>query len=81
MTSWVGTGQNLPISAEQIQNVLGSERVKQFAAKAGISPEVASSKLAELLPAVVDRLTPDGKAPEGGDFLQQVLSFFNRKSG
>src|ERR1700751_4803301 len=42
MTSWVGTGQNLPISADQIQHVLGSEQVKELAAKAGISPDIAS---------------------------------------
>ena len=42
VTSWVGTGQNLPISADQIQHVLGSEQVKELAAKAGISPDAAS---------------------------------------
>ena len=45
VTSWVGTGQNLPISADQIQHVLGSEQVKELAAKAGISPDAAGSHL------------------------------------
>lgn len=77
VNSWVSTGQNLPISAEQIRGVLGSEQVQQFATKAGISPDVASSKLAELLPVVVDKLTPDGKVPEGGGgLLQQVVGLF-----
>jgi uncharacterized protein YidB (DUF937 family) len=80
VNSWVGTGQNLPISAEQIQGVLGSEQVKQLAAKVGISPDVAGSKLAEILPVVVDKLTPDGKIPEGGGLFEQALGFFNRKS-
>lgn len=80
VNSWVGTGQNLPISAEQIQGALGSEKVKQLAAKAGISPEVASSKLAELLPTVVDKLTPDGKIQEGLDLLPKDLSFLDRAS-
>lgn len=47
---WVSTGQNLPIGAEQIQRVLGSEQIQQFASKVGLSPDLASSKLAELLP-------------------------------
>jgi uncharacterized protein YidB (DUF937 family) len=74
VTSWVGTGQNLPISAEQIQNVLSNEHVKAFAAKAGISPDVASAKIAELLPAIVDKLTPNGQVPEQSSLLQSGLS-------
>ncbi len=64
VSSWIGTGQNLPISADQIQHVLGSEQVKELAAKAGISPETASSHLAQLLPMLVDRLTPNGQLPQ-----------------
>jgi uncharacterized protein YidB (DUF937 family) len=64
VTSWVGTGQNLPISADQIQHVLGSEQVKELAAKAGISPDVASSHLAQLLPMLIDKLTPNGQLPQ-----------------
>ena len=50
VSSWVSTGQNLPISADQIQHVLGSEQVKELAAKAGISPDAVSSHLSQLLP-------------------------------
>jgi uncharacterized protein YidB (DUF937 family) len=64
VSSWVGTGQNLPISADQIQHVLGSEQVKELAAKAGISPDIASSHLAQLLPMVIDHLTPGGQIPQ-----------------
>ena len=70
--SWVGTGQNLPISAEQVQGVLGSERVQQMAAKVGISPEMLSGQLAKLLPQAVDKVTPDGTVPDAGT-LQQGL--------
>jgi uncharacterized protein YidB (DUF937 family) len=79
VNSWVSTGQNLPISAEQIRGVVGSEQVQQFAAKVGISPDLATSKIAELLPVVVDKLTPDGKVPEGGGLLQQALGFFAQR--
>jgi len=70
--SWVGTGENLPISAEQIQSVLGSEQVQQMAAKVGISPEMLSGQLARLLPQAVDTVTPDGNVPDAGT-LQQGL--------
>ena len=69
VTSWVSTGQNLPISADQIQNVLGSEQVKELAAKAGISPDAAGSHLAQLLPMLIDKLTPNGQVPQGGGSL------------
>jgi uncharacterized protein YidB (DUF937 family) len=65
VSSWVGTGQNLPISADQLQHVLGSEQVKELAAKAGISPETASAHLSQLLPMLIDKLTPNGQLPEG----------------
>jgi uncharacterized protein YidB (DUF937 family) len=62
----VSTGTNLPISAQQVQAVLGSEQVQAIAAKLGISPEEASGHLAQVLPQVIDKLTPGGNVPEGG---------------
>jgi len=63
--SWVGTGANLPVSAEQIQSVLGSGVVAQFAEKLGVDPAQAAGQLAQLLPQVVDHLTPNGQIPSG----------------
>ena len=60
-SSWVSSGQNLPISEDQIHQVLGSPMVQQIAASCGISPQDASSKLAQFLPMIVDHLTPQGK--------------------
>lgn len=73
-SSWVGNGENLPISSEQIQQVLGNERVQQLAAKAGISPEAASSTLSQLLPTLVDKLTPNGQVPEHSNLLETGMS-------
>ncbi len=66
ISSWIGTGANQAISADQIQEVLGSDMVRNLAAKAGIPTEEIGGKLAELLPGVIDKLTPDGTIPEGG---------------
>lgn len=63
ISSWISTGQNLPISGEQLQNVLGSAKVQELAGKAGVSPEMLQSGLAKLLPMVIDKMTPDGKIP------------------
>jgi uncharacterized protein YidB (DUF937 family) len=77
MTSWVGTGQNLPISADQIQHVLGSDQVKELAAKAGISPDIASNALSQLLPTLVDKLTPNGQLPQHSSLLETGMSILN----
>ena len=71
--SWVGMGENQPISNNQIQNTLGSEQVNALAAKMGIDPAQASSFLAEYLPKIVDKLTPEGKVDPTADH-QQGLS-------
>lgn len=64
--SWVSSGQNLPVSPEQIQAVLGSGVVGQFAEKLGVDPQTAASKLSEILPGLVDKLTPGGQLPDEG---------------
>ena len=68
--SWIGGGQNQPVSADQIQSVLGDGMVSQLAGKMGISPEEASGHLAELLPGIVNHLTPNGAVPAQSDLLQ-----------
>jgi uncharacterized protein YidB (DUF937 family) len=65
VSSWIGTGQNLPVSADQLQQVLGNGTLGQLAAQAGISQDSIASVLSGVLPHVVDRLTPNGQIPEG----------------
>jgi uncharacterized protein YidB (DUF937 family) len=64
--SWIGTGQNLPISGDQIQQALGEGRLDQIAATAGLSRESVADHLATLLPGVIDQLTPNGEMPQEG---------------
>jgi uncharacterized protein YidB (DUF937 family) len=61
--SWIGNGQNLPITAEQLQQVLGSDVVKQLAAKFNIPIDQLGPILAQLLPKAVDQASPNGKLP------------------
>ena len=63
MSSWIATGPNPPISAQQVSQVLGSDALAQFAKQAGLSHGDAGSTLASLLPAVIDHLTPNGQVP------------------
>jgi uncharacterized protein YidB (DUF937 family) len=80
--SWISTGQNLPISADQITQVLGSSRVQELARAAGIDPTQMSAHLSELLPQLIDHLTPSGQLPQGGaqDVLSALSGFLKAKS-
>jgi uncharacterized protein YidB (DUF937 family) len=74
VASWVGTGNNLPITAEQIHEVLGSPFVQGLAQKMGINSADVAGSLASLLPQVVDKLTPDGQVPANNQLLELGLS-------
>ena len=61
--SWIGNGQNLPITADQLRQVLGNDTVKQMAAKYNIPVDQLTELLAHQLPLAVDHASPDGKLP------------------
>jgi uncharacterized protein YidB (DUF937 family) len=65
VSSWVGTGKNLPINSNQLTSALGSDTIKNMASKLGMDSNALTGQLSNLLPNVVDKLTPEGKIPEG----------------
>jgi uncharacterized protein YidB (DUF937 family) len=74
VSSWVSTGQNLPISAEQVTQGLGGGRLRQLAQSSGLTEGAAASALSGLLPTLIDRLTPDGSLPQSRQLEQLVTS-------
>jgi uncharacterized protein YidB (DUF937 family) len=62
--SCVGPGTNLPVSAEQIHQVLGSAAVQELAAKFGLNPQQFAQKLAEILPQAVNQMAPAAATPK-----------------
>jgi uncharacterized protein YidB (DUF937 family) len=70
--SWIGTGQNLPVSSDQLQSVLHSGALQEMAAKAGIDPSQLTSMMSTLLPNVIDKLTPNGQVPDSGALAQMM---------
>ena len=65
VNSWVSTGKNLPITPDQLTKGLGNDTITKLASQAGVSPDKLSSQLSQLLPQVIDKLTPEGKLPQG----------------
>ena len=64
--SWVGTGENQPVSSDQLQAALGGDRVSELAQQTGLSQGELMGQLSQVLPQVIDRLTPQGEVPTGG---------------
>jgi uncharacterized protein YidB (DUF937 family) len=62
--SWVSTGRNIAISPDQVEQVLGSDRVQQLCERFHVSPDIVKKVVAEHLPTAVDRMTPDGRLPQ-----------------
>jgi uncharacterized protein YidB (DUF937 family) len=65
ISTWIGTGENQPITADQVERALGDERIQQIASKFGMDPATVKAQLAQALPALVDKMTPHGTIPEG----------------
>ncbi len=62
--SWVSTGSNKPITADQLKNALGPDKLEELASRAGIPADQASKVLKDILPDIIDKLTPNGKVSE-----------------
>lgn len=71
INSWIGTGENKPISSDQVQSVFGTDALSGLASKVGLNVNDLSAQLSNLLPDVVDKLSPDGKVTQG-DLLSQA---------
>ena len=81
--SWVGKGENMPISGDQLQSVLGSDMVSGLASKFGMSSEQLSGQLSQMLPQVVDKLTPNGEVESDdgldmGKAMGMLQGLFNK---
>jgi len=78
--SWVGTGANMPITGGQLQEILGTGAIGQIAQQLGLSHSDASSGLAQVLPQIIDKLTPSGQVTTGhDDALKQALAALTKR--
>lgn len=68
--SWIATGQNQPISGNQLRDALGGDRVDSLARQAGLSPDQGLGALTQLLPSLIDQLTPNGQEPDDSQIGQ-----------
>ena len=72
--SWIANGQNQPISADQIESAIGSDRIQNIASAIGVDPQTLTQGLSQVLPGIIDRLTPGGQTPDAGGLDQALQS-------
>jgi uncharacterized protein YidB (DUF937 family) len=72
--SWVGTGDNQPVSGQEVESALGADTVEQVAQQAGVSHDEARDGLAQVLPHVVDHLTPEGKVASDNEVQDRLAN-------
>ncbi|MGC0332935.1 uncharacterized protein YidB (DUF937 family) [Streptomyces sp. SAI-170] len=70
--SWVGNGDNLSVTGDQLRQALGDDTLGSVAREAGVTPDQAAVDLAQALPPVVDRLTPEGRVPQAAS-LEELI--------
>jgi uncharacterized protein YidB (DUF937 family) len=63
--SWIGTGQNLPVSPDQLRSTLGGDWISRITQATGLPQGQVEQSLSTLLPQIVDHLTPNGQLPQG----------------
>jgi uncharacterized protein YidB (DUF937 family) len=76
--SWVGTGRNEPIAPSAIERVFGGGALAEIAQRAGVSQTDAANGLSQLMPELVDRMTPNGQLPENAAMLANVEALAKR---
>jgi uncharacterized protein YidB (DUF937 family) len=70
--SWISTGTNQPISVDQIESAIGSDRIQSIASTLGVDPQTLTQGLSQALPHLVDQLSPNGQLPDGDGLLQSL---------
>jgi uncharacterized protein YidB (DUF937 family) len=78
VATWIGHGENDAVSGDQIKDALGDDAIAQVARQAGVAPEHAAIGLAQLLPQIIDKLTPNGAVPDNA-LLQEGLGLLKNK--
>ncbi|HLA94622.1 MAG TPA: YidB family protein [Pyrinomonadaceae bacterium] len=79
--SWISSGDNTPLTGDQVESALGSDTIDSIAADAGVDRETASGALGGIIPSVVDKLTPDGEIPDEESLLSKIGGFLSDWGG
>ena len=76
VSSWIGSGENMPVSADQIKDALGQADLDKLAGKTGLQVDDLANRISTKMPDAIDKLTPEGVVPEGGFDLDSLTKMF-----
>ncbi len=77
VSTWLGSGENSPIDPQQIESVIGSDRIQSIASTLGVDPQTLAQGLSQALPALVDHLSPNGQLPNEEEVAQGLQTLKN----
>ena len=82
LTSWLGNGENRPLSMAQLESVLGPQALSLMAQRLDLAPSLVATALGQMIPVLIDKLSPDGRLPQGIEapevvrpYLQEFADF------
>lgn len=79
LKSWISTGENMPISGDQLSQALGSDKIRDIAGQLGMSHGEVSGGLADMLPQLIDKISPNGQLPDNHNLIENALSAFLKR--
>ena len=79
--SWVGKGENMPISGDHVTKIFGADKIQEISQQVGLNQGDTSSAIAHLLPSLVDKLTPNGTSVGGGEMQQGLAGLLSKGLG
>ncbi len=77
--SWVGTGENLPVSGDQLTQVLGNDKISAIASQLGMGHGDVANQLAQILPKLINHVTPNGQMPQEHSMIADALGMFLKR--
>lgn len=79
--SWIGKGENKPVNADQVTQAIGKDKMEKIAQQTGTTPEQAAQTMADKLPGMVDKMTPDGRLPDPQSIKNNVAGASRSATG
>jgi uncharacterized protein YidB (DUF937 family) len=76
--SWIGTGQNMPVSGSDVKNMVDPQKLSQMARQQGMTPDEMSDHVAQALPHLVDQATPNGQVPKQGSGMDALTGMLKK---
>ncbi len=81
ISSWMGDGENAPVDGSQLTEILGEDKVSEFADKLGVDKDTALSGLTDAIPNMIDKATGEGSLLDSVGGIDGIMDMANKFFG